>query len=210
MFLWDLDGVSYCNFKKGDCIIKQGDTPEYVYKLVTGSFNRVMVNRKGDEMIMEKFHKGDLLCVVQVYSNIPSGSNIIASEDSTCCRISRSAFLEELDTNIELLKIVLNKTVKNYIKISWLHRLKQERRTPNSICSFVINHAQKNEDTLLLDKAYNNSEIARLLGVHRVTVARIINRLIHEGVLRRSTKGLLILNPDELLQYVNNEKGLSY
>lgn len=39
------------------------------------------------------------------------------------------------------------------------------------------------EGKLILDKFFINAELGRLLGIHRVTAARIINKLIRGGII---------------------------
>ena len=62
----------------------------------------------------------------------------------------------------------------------------------------------------MITKDYTFTEIASMLGVHHVTVSRIIRVLCEENVLRKDGGCILILNRERLMQYANNEIPLSY
>ncbi|MGI6225309.1 MAG: Crp/Fnr family transcriptional regulator [Peptococcales bacterium] len=206
-----LPGVKYCRFKKGHYIVKQGEIPEHVYSIVSGRLKRVITNDKGDEMIMERFGRGDLVCVIMVYANAPGASNIIVERECYCYQIPKAVFLNEMNHNIDLMKKVLNKLIKMHLELRRLYRYRQEGHTPNYLCAFLLKHAKKEkEGRLILDKSITNAEIGRLLGVHRVTAARIINRLQKDGVISRTAEGLELLDTEELTLYAKNQKSLTY
>lgn len=205
-----LPEVTYCRFNKGHYLVKQGELPEYVYSIISGSLKRVMVNDKGDEMIMERFGRGDLVCIIMVIANAPGASNIIVEKEVYCYKIPKNVFLNEMNTNIELMRHVLDKLIDMHMKLRVLYRNRQEGRTPNYLCSFILKNAQEKNGQFILDKVFTNAEIGRLLGIHRVTAARIINKLIHNQVLSRTPQGLVLLDIDELTMYAHSDKFLSY
>lgn len=202
--------ATYGRFKKGHYLVKQGEVPEYVYAIVSGRLKRVMINDKGDEMIMERFGRGDLVCIVMVCANAPSASNIIVEKEVYCYKIPKDIFLNEMNTNIELMRKVLDKVINMHLQLRGLYRYRQEGHTPNYLCSFLLKNAQEKNGRLILDKTFTNAEIGRLLGIHRVTAARIINKLKHEQVISRTPEGLVLLDIEELKQYAQNKKFLSY
>jgi CRP/FNR family cyclic AMP-dependent transcriptional regulator len=205
-----LPGATYCRFNKGHYLLKHGEVPEFVYVIVSGRLKRVMINDKGDEMVMERFGRGDLVCIVMVCANIPGASNIIAEKEVYCYKIPKDVFLKEMKTNIELTQKVLDKVIKMHLQLRGLYRYRQEGHTPNYLCSFLLKNAQEKNGQLILDKSFSNAEIGRLLGIHRVTAARIINKLKHEQILYRNSQGLVLLDIEELKLYAQNKKFLNY
>ena len=55
-----------------------------------------------------------------------------------------------------------------------------------------------------------NVEMAKFLSVHKVTVARILRALKEEQMIMRTADGLLLLEPEKLRQYAENQIELKY
>lgn len=68
------------------------------------------------------------------------------------------------------------------------------------ICRFCLNMAQAHGDALELVPNISQSELANLLGIHRISLLRAIQKLKAEGVLTELTKDSLIISDLEKLR----------
>ena len=59
---------------------------------------------------------------------------------------------------------------------------------------------------MLVAKVENNSELARYLGIHRVSVVRILKQLEDRGVLKRTEQGLVIEDEAAILAYAKGKR----
>lgn len=55
---------------------------------------------------------------------------------------------------------------------------------------------------LVVDKSFSNVELSKFLGVHAVTISRLLSRLQREGVIKREEEGIVILDNQRLHDYM--------
>ena len=204
-------GAQYLCFKKGEYLVKSGDKVKHFFLIISGACHREKTTYKGDQIIMSTFAKGSIACGFMAYYDLTAASDIIADNTLYCWKIPRKAFIEEMEQNPKLMKILLEQTMQEYFDLSLRFRFKQEGHTPNILCHFLASKAHKNADgELLVDKIYTNVNIAAQLGVHKVTATRIINILQKEGIVARTKNGLLIKDLEKLNEYAIMDKQLKY
>lgn len=207
----NIEGATFVRLEKGDYIIRSDDYADHYYIVLSGTCHRAKCSDKGDEIIVSTYGKHHIVCAFMAYYNLIANSDIIADDTLCCWRIPREAFNEVIDQDPALMKILLDQIMREHMDLMIKFRSKQEGRTPNLLCQFIVTHAIKNaQGGLYLDKAYSNVKIARHLGVHKVTATRIINRLQKEGIVARTPEGLSILDHPRLLRYANKQEKLTY
>ena len=64
---------------------------------------------------------------------------------------------------------------------------------------------------MLVNKTYSNyGEISKFLGIHKVTVARIMKSLKEKGLIKIDKDGIIILDQEELAEFAQGNKLISY
>lgn len=206
-----IPGATYICFKKGEYLIRSGDTSNYFFLIMSGSCRRLKFTYKGDELIMANYAKNNIACAFMAYYDIPSASDIVATELCCCWKIPRNSFLEAMKHEQHLMKLLLEQIMQEYFDLSIRFRLMQEGQTPNLLCRFLLSHSHKDADgQLLIDKSFSNTVIANHLGIHKVTATRIINVLQKEDIISRTKDGLIIQNLEKLNDYIHNNKKMVY
>ena len=131
--------------------------------------------------------------------------HFIAQTDITCLKISaaevKAAFLERPDL---LSEIIAFNVEQAFLLQERLH-YRQKGRTANQICAFIRNNAVVVNKSSVVPKNITNVDMSMRLGVHQVTVARIMSFLKREKIIERTPAGLKILNPQLLNSYANGE-----
>ena len=89
-------------------------------------------------------------------------------------------------------------------------RQMQEDSVVSSVCRFLLQVATPAKDGLTVPKLFTYGEISRFLGVHEVTVSRIIGRLKQEDLITRSSSGLLINEAKELANIIRHPEDFKY
>lgn len=206
-----LEGVEYCRFNKGDVIIDIGEEPQSICIIVNGRCKRIKYSDKGNELILQSYGKGALVGGVILYRDLISTSKIVATKTTFCYRIPKKLFLSLLDKNIWLMKKFLDQLIAEHMTLIINFNSKQDGRTPNLICRFLLDNAKETPDgRLLVNKIYSNAEVSRYLGIHKVTAARIISQLRHEGLIERTANGIFLLDVDTLQLYAQNKRTMTY
>ncbi len=210
-FLCQLPGAHICHFNKGEYLIHQGDPMPYVYYLQSGSCERIEYSDCGDEIIFNTKLSGSGVNAVVGLNNLwntepVSFSSFIAKTSVTCCRIdavlAKNALLERPD----ILDAILTLQMENYQRLRALFKCHHERRTPSLLCALLLRQAAASSDGLYLPKKLTNVSISHQLGVHQVTVAKIMSYLQKEAVIQRTLKGVNILDRQKLQAYADGEK----
>ena len=109
------------------------------------------------------------------------------------------------------MKKFLDQLIAEHMTLIINFNSKQDGRTPNLICRFLLDNAKETPDgRLLVNKIYSNAEVSRYLGIHKVTAARIISQLRHEGLIERTANGIFLLDVDTLQLYAQNKRTMTY
>ena len=214
----DLPGVTKCRFKKGETILKAGEPVEYVYYLTKGTVYREMITAKGYESILSCKKASDvadaLVGVLTLYNmthNAISRYSFIAHTDCTCYQIPRDVCKTYLREHPDLLERVLSHAMREYTQLMNLFMSQREGSGAARLCALLLERAKQNaEGTLVVPKKCTNVELSKLLSIHKVTVSRMIRALREEGVVERVEVGMIVLQPERLKQYADNEDTLIY
>ena len=103
---------------------------------------------------------------------------------------SHPAFIENLMSSIGLKLLLMHNTLSNSGTGNAMTRL----------CRFCLNMSQANGNALELSPGISQTELANLLGVHRVSLLRVIQKLKRDGLLEELTKDSLIIKKPEKLR----------
>lgn len=208
--------VVLCEFKKGDYIIRQGEEIELLYYLESGTCHRTAFTEKGDEVIFgvkkasDSFIKS-VLGVLILYSNGIASHNFIADCKCRCYRIPKKIFLEYVQDKPDILNELISMAMTELRELASSFQARQEGKVANRLCDQLLKNAQHKEGKILVNKDYSNlTKMSRFLGIHRVTVAKIIKALKEEGIIDKDEAGIVILDEKQLARYAKGEKTIDY
>lgn len=202
-------------FQKGEFILRQGDYMEYLWLLEEGTCYRHMDTDKGDTIIYAIKQPGStvssLLGVLNLYNDDQVSSfSFVARTPCRCLCIPADAFRIWADDKPAVLKDLLILAANNSRELRVGFRALQEGRVANRLCQILISCSKVVQGREIISRDYTFTEMASMLGIHHVTVSRIIRALCEEGVLKKDAGCILILNRERLTQYANSEISLSY
>ena len=202
-------------FQKGDIIISQGEKTKYLYFLESGSCYRSIITDKGDNVIYEIKEAGysidSLVGVLTAYNY--AGESYFTFKARTVCKclkISVKNFNKWVMENSEHIKELVNLAPEKSKDVREAFQAFQEGRVANRFCHILLSCSQTIEGKLIINNKYTVTEMAAMLGVHQVTVSRILHALSEEKVLKRIRQGFLVLDYQKLYAYANKEKVLTY
>ena len=202
-------------FQKGNYIARQGEAVEYIYYLTEGCCVRNNFTVKGDEIIYDERFGGaevsSLIGALTLYCPIIiHQTNFIAKSMCICHKIYYKDFLEFLSLYPSVLHELLRMSMSSYQNLNANFYAKQKGQAPCRVCSFLLENVSLLNGNYILDKHFSISEIARYLGMHRVTVNKIVLALCDERCCIHTDKGLLISDEALLQKYASGELKLDY
>lgn len=215
MDLLKMPGVVYCEFEKNSYIIQQGEKVDYLYYLVSGSCQRIALTEKGNEMIYGVKESNDMLrsllgVLIIFYRNETSTSSFIATSKCSCYKISKETFMEYVKDKPELLIQLVHMAMLELQELNNTFQARHEGKQANRLCGFLLHEAQIKQDKLVVDKHLTNVAISRFLGIHKVTVAKILKVLKDEGIIIKENGVIFICDEKKLLKYANAEIPMGY
>lgn len=215
MDLRKIPGVVYCEFKNNGYIIRQGEKVDFIYYLVSGTCYRKTITEKGDEIIygVKESNKSlvhSLLGVLVLYSDGISSNHFIARSKCCCYKIPKEIFFEYVQDKPDVLTQILHMAVRGYRELAGSFQARQEGKVANHLCNLLLKNAQIKQGKRLIDKEYSNSKLSQFLGIHKVTVSRILRVLKDEGIIDKQKEGIIILDEKRLENYAKAEKMMDY
>ena len=202
-------------YSKNTYIVRQGEAVEYVYYLALGSCVRNKFTIKGDEIIYDERVADQsvscLLGALNLYSSVRIyDKNFVAKTECVCCRIYYKDFLDFLSCYPSVLHELLFMAMNSYDQLDANFHAKQKGQAACRVCSFILENARNTERAKILDKHFTSAEIARYLGMHRITVNKIILALCDQKCIGRTEEGFEVLKEASLLQLACGEEKLNY
>ncbi|MEE0433961.1 MAG: Crp/Fnr family transcriptional regulator [Peptococcaceae bacterium] len=217
--LLEMPGVHFRKIKKGTVFIKQGEPVEYLYYLTSGYFYRIMTTAKGDEVIYSVKSASDDLasCLVGVFCIFgnhsscthigrTSSTDFVAMTDCEGYMVPKETFYDYVQSDPVLLMHLLDTILDEYTLLLCNYQSHQEHSVANRLCQLLLEYSLPNQDNSCRLVGVKNVELAGFLGVHKVTVARIIKALKEMGTLERREDGLYIIDVPQLEAYAKGER----
>lgn len=173
------------------------------------------ITEKGDEIvygIKEPSQSiGAILGVLILFGDGFTNNRFVAKINCCCYKIPKQIFLDYVSDKPDILVQLLNMAMMEYRKIYLTFQARQEGKIGNWLCALLLNNAKNVDGRLWVNKTYsNNAEISRHLGIHKVTVAKIIKKLKADGVINKSKQGIEIIDQHQLTKYAKSDCSFAY
>jgi cAMP-binding proteins - catabolite gene activator and regulatory subunit of cAMP-dependent protein kinases len=97
----DLPDTRMITLKKGEILLRQGEVPEYLYILATGTLKAFLSSSDAKKYLLLIHKSGEITGEIELFENRPCVCTVEALEDCTLLRVSRQDFLSwfERDCN---------------------------------------------------------------------------------------------------------------
>lgn len=211
----NLPGAKLCHFRKGEVLISAGQIVTHIYYLVIGTVYREIATESGSETIINvKTTTSPLEALVGVMilyrKDYLSSGSFIAKTNCTCYQIPKNSYLAMANKDPKVLLETISVLMEEHTHLTELYNTKREGNVASRLCGLLLSKAQLSGDMLIVPSEWTNIELAKFLGVHQVTIARIIRVLKEREVVCRTKLGLSILNREKLTNYADQTEHIQY
>lgn len=86
----------------------------------------------------------------------------------------------------------------------------QKSNAVSKLALTLLALSENTNEQLIVHKEFNYTELSKYLGVHHITITRIMSILKKEGVIEKKGHTILIIDKEQLLLYAHNKKTLQY
>lgn len=208
-------------FHKGDNILPFDDNENatlYVYYMIEGHAMRQVTTIAGEEIFFEEYHPGKtvyaLLGPYMLYTTsvMPANANaMIALTDIRAHQLTAIEFDAFLDRHPEVMKELLRRLTSEYTTLMNNFVAKQKGQAAPRVAGFILERANEIDGRLIFSRCCSVSDIARFLGMHRITANKIILALRHAGAIAYNDDNVLeILDPELLEGFAQGIRKIDY
>ena len=214
MDLIEMDGVRFCKMEKGQTFLQQGEPVEMLYYLTQGTLYRSFTTARGDEVLYgikkaqpEAGLAQSLVGVLSLYSDgAVCNTSFTAMTECEGYMVPCEVFLNYVKDKPELLTDILRMAMSEYHNLMTNYQAHQEKHIANRLCQVLLNQSARKPDGCYYVSNISNMELAGFLGIHQVTVSKILKRLKEKPVIKRTKKGWQIIDREQLEQLAAGDK----
>lgn len=184
--------------KKGDIVVRQGETIHFVMLLVEGSVRTEMITREGNVLDIDILEAVIPLAPAFIYGTKNTYPvDVIAMESCTFLKISKAAWLEEMSRNKKLLNNFLNMNADLTFFLSNKLQMISLKSLRMKLSAFLLEKTTKEKDSFVLKRS--RTELAEYFGVQRQSLARTMKEMEDEGIIELKGRTVKILDRTRLI-----------
>ncbi len=170
---------------------------------------------RGDEITYgERIADGSASCLLGALTLYTDkrihDTNFVAKTRCACYVVPEDAFLDFLNNNVEVLHDLVRLALRSYVELNANFHAKLKGLAPARIASYLLAHMRQSADGYELDCRLNMSALGRELGMHRITVGKIIRAFEGEGLVAFRGNSLVLLDPTRLQRYADGASTINY
>jgi CRP/FNR family transcriptional regulator len=189
-------------YQKGEIIFFENDDYGGLYLLVSGRVKLSMLSPDGKEKVLNILQEGDIMGEVSFFDLDPHPITAEAMENARIVIIPREK-LEDIITKKPTLalKIIESLAKKTRLLTSQVRELvfhDAAGRMASLLSRFAEDFGVEINGGKMIDIILTHKEIANLIGSSRVTVTKIINNFIDDGVIKMHKRKIVIVDEEKL------------
>jgi CRP-like cAMP-binding protein len=190
-------------YKKGDHLFYEGNTPLGVYCINKGVVKLVKTNNDGKEQILRFAQEGEFLGYRALIADEPLVSSAICITDTIACFIPKKNFMELLDENSlvskQMLKALSHELGVVESRVQSLAQKSVRERVAETL--LFLHHTFKTDtkqDDAVISIILPREDIANIVGTATETVIRLLSEFKNDKLIEFEGKKIKILNKVEL------------
>jgi len=183
-------------FKRGETILRAGETPPGVFYLKKGFVRLYSVSESGEELTLMIFKPGDIFPISWAVADSPNNYFLDAMTLCEMWRIGRKKFVSFVSENPDELYELIGKMMVRLLGL--LRRMEclvfgnAGVKIASILCIFVEAFGRETAGGLLIEVPLTHQDIADLVGIARETTSLEMGRLKDKGIIDYSGRTILI------------------
>lgn len=193
-------------FKKGDFIIRPGDSPSGVFFIYSGLVKAYDITKYNEENLLIIRKQDEIFPLIWAFTGHEHNIIYQALAPTVTYQISRKAFLDFIKGSIDSMIPLLDMTLEMY-RLHGERILNLEYRTVRErIISFLLTMSQRfgkqTENGLLIEVPLRHQDIASSINATRETTSRELSALERKGLLENKQSFTLLKDIEALKKHL--------
>lgn len=191
--------IMFKHFRRGDVILNEDDTNNYMYMILAGRVKVVRTTEDGKEIIIALHKAGDSFGELSLVDQQTFPASVLAIEDTHAAIISKTNFFEILRSKQQVLDNFLSMLCLR-LRDSWktlqmIHSRTAIQRVRRVLHRLADGYGETRKDGIQLNLKLTHQSIADMAGLTREAVTRVIDRLQKDGEIGVNKDRTIVLRP---------------
>ncbi len=186
-------------FGKGQTILYEEDTNEYMYIIFEGEVKAIQTTEEGKEIILAMHGSGDFFGEISLLDGKTIPARVLATKDSITAIISKKGFYSLLSHNkvaIKMSQILCSRLRESWAKVQMLNFNNASQRVKMLLIMLSDKYGSKSDEGIILKIKLTHQDLAEMSGMTRETVTRVIDKLQKSGEIEILKNKVIRLTPD--------------
>lgn len=195
-------------YKKGDFIIRPGDSPHGVFYIHSGLVKAYDITKYKEENLLIIRRSDEIFPLIWALTGQERDVIYQALAPTETWQISRADFLKHIEAKPDAIAPILDMTLEMY-RLHSERILNLEYRTVRErIISFLLTMSQRfgrpTDEGLMIDVPLRHQDIASSINATRETTSRELSALERKGLLLNRQSCILLLDVEGLQKHLAN------
>lgn len=193
--------ATFCKVKrffKDEVVFHKGDVGTDLYAVLSGVFRVVIIDDKGDEIILAYLKAGEIVGEMSMIDGLGRTGTLIADEESDIALIPRKAFNELMQKDFNVTLYLLETLTERLRKADELIESLAFLNVKERIIKYLLDSTGDDKepvDGYYTTKKYTHQEISNLIGASRESVTKCLKILSLEGVIKLKQDCIMVKAP---------------
>lgn len=192
-------------FSKGQVVLFEEDTSNYMYIIFSGKVRVVQHSSEGKERILAMHKRGDYFGELALFDGKTAPATVIAIEESEIGLLSKNDFDKFILNNekilFQLLSMLCMRLRESWVMLKILSFADAEQRIRAVLNNMSKLYGVKDQRGVLVALKLTHKDIASYASVSRETVTRLISRLTKDGEIEILDKRYILIKSSFLEKY---------
>ena len=189
-------------YEKDEVIFFENDSVKKLYLLVNGKVKLSMLSAEGKEKVLTILQEGDIFGELSLFDEDPHPLTAEVMEDARLLIIPWNEMEKRIIKRPSLaIKIIEALSKKTRLLTSQVRELVFQDaagRLASLISRLAEDFGREIEEGTVIDLVLTHQEIANLIGSSRVTVTKLINKFIDDGMITIKKRKIIITDFESL------------
>ena len=192
-------------YARRDIVLQKGGAGDALLFLLSGQLQVIDITEDGRAIGLRILMPGDFFGEIAVINGSTRSASIVALSSVLVALLPRATALHLFSHSPSVANQMLRHLAQKIQRDSEFRALLSIHNTAKRIYTFLALMKKKEGDNLeVVENLPTHQDIANMINTSRETVTRTILTLINQGIVKKETRRLIILNPEALQKLVQH------
>lgn len=196
-------------YLKGEIIFFEDNNDENLYILLDGRVKLTMLSPEGKEKAISILQVGDIFGEMSLFDQDTTPITAEVIDDARLVSIPfhdlEDIIRQEPEVAIKIIEALAKRSRLLTSQIRELVFQDAEGRLASLLMRFIEDFGVEVKSGYLIDIVLTHQEIANLMGSSRVTVTKLLNQLIDEGIIKIYKRKIVVMDIDRLGEKITSK-----